>query len=321
MLMDDDAPPAPRAALPVAAGLDLHHLRVLDALLTHGSLAAAAAVLHRTPSALSHALRELRALLGDPLFVKAGRGLVPTARALGLQEGLRAALAGLDALLAAAAPWDPATARRRFVLASSDSFAVLALPPLLARVRAEAPGVDLELRGEPGEAARTLLPAGEVDLCLDVRPPDREGLRTRLLFEDGFVCLVRAGHPAVGASLDLDTFCALPHVLMSTTGTGQGVVDDALAALGRRRRVALRTRSFLAAPHVVAQSDLLLTAPARFAAAVAPGLGLRILEAPLPLPSFAVRLVWHARSDADPGHRWLREALVTAAGCPAAARG
>ena len=292
--------------------LNLHHLRALDALLAERNVTRAASRLGMTQSAVSHALGGLREALGDPLLVR-GRGrMVPTPRAEALAGPLHAALLALEAALVEGPRFDPATANRTFVMAMGDAFSLTLLPQLLRIVRQEAPGVDLDVRPAPGGSSAVALERGDVDLAFGVDIPNVVALRTRALFEDSFACLVREGHPEVGATLDLDTFCRLPHALMSPEGSGPGVVDRVLAELGRSRRVALRIRYFVAAPLVVSESDLILTGPRRQLTRLAQRAPLRVLEPPMPMPHFTTRMIWHLRAQEDPAHRWLREAVVRA---------
>lgn len=291
--------------------LDLHHLRALDAVLAERSVTRAAARLSLTPSAVSHALRGLRDTLDDPLLVRGPGGMVPTPRAESLQGPLHQALRDLERALQGGDGFDPAASTRTFRLLMPDSLTLTVLPDLLALVRAEAPGVDLDVR--PTLGSRTGLEDGEADVAFVVGTPLDPTLRSRALLDGHLACCVRADHPDVGDVLDLDTFCRLPHALMSPTGTGTGVVDTALAALGRSRRVHLRIRYFLAAPLVVARSDLVLTGPRDLLSVFADLAPLRVLDAPLPLAPFTVKLVWPERLHDDPGHRWLRRAVVQAA--------
>ncbi|MEZ4470296.1 MAG: LysR substrate-binding domain-containing protein, partial [bacterium] len=166
--------------------------------------------------------------------------------------------------------------------------------------------VDLEIIGGAAEPFEGLA-SGAVDVAIGVVAPEAVGLLRLVLLRERFVCLVRTDHPEVGDRLDLETFCRLPHALISPSGRGGGVVDEALARLGRRRRIALRIRFFLAAPFALARSDLILTAPSRLAHELAATLPLRVVEPPLELPAFDLCLFFHERQRDDPGHRWLRE--------------
>ncbi len=290
--------------------LSLHQLKVLLTLLEERSVSGAARRLGVTQPAVSHSLRALRESLDDPLLVAGARGMVPTPRAAALAGPLRRTVRELEAVLGGADAFDPAAARRTFVIATWDGLTVTLLPGLLDRIRREAPGIDLDVRPVPREGSGPGLEDGAIDLAVEVRPRDAPGLKKRALHDDAFVCVVRADHPEVGESLDLDTYTRLPHALISPQGEGSGAVDRALAAIGRSRRVVLRIRYFLAAPLIVARSDLVLTAPRSLAEGLATLAPLRVLAPPIDVPAFTTSMVWHERSDLDPGHRWLREAVV-----------
>ncbi len=294
--------------------LNLHHLRALDALLAERSVTRAAGRLGVTQSAVSHALRGLRETLDDALLVRGPGGMVPTPRAEALAAPLRRALGDLEAALDESPVFAPATSRRTFTLGMGDGFTLTILPPLLAHLRISAPGVDLNVVPVPGGRTASVLTHSDLDLTFGVMVPEGDGLRTRALFDDDFACLIRRDHPEVGEQMDLDTYCRLPHALMSPSGSGPGIVDRVLAESGRSRRVALRIRYFLAAPLVVAHSDLVLTGPRRQLVRLAEHAPLRVLDPPIALPTFTRRIFWHARLQRDPGHRWLREVVATTSG-------
>lgn len=240
--------------------------------------------------------------------------MAPTPRALALSTPLRRTLRELETLLRGGGELDLAAVRRVFVIATWDGISTTLAPGLLARGAREAPGLDFDIRPVPREGSPAGLEDGSIDLSIEVSPRDVPGLRTRALYDDEFVCLVRADHPDVGDTLDLETYLKLPHVLMSPQGDGNGVVDRRLAELGRARRVVLRIRYFLAAPLVVARSDLIVTAPRALAAGLLGVTSLRMLPPPLELPRFTTHMVWHERTESDPAHRWLRDAVVATCG-------
>lgn len=303
--------------------LDLNLLRVLDALLGERHVTRAARRVGLSQPATSHALARLRAALGDPLLVRGpGGALVPTPRAAALQPRLRAALDAVAAALRGDAPFDPATARSTFRIATGDYAEMVILPGLMARLARDAPHVDLRVvPPASGGDEREGLAAGEVDVVLAPRrgPGGAAGLYERRLFDETFTCLVRRGHPATAQRLTLARYEALSHVLVAPRGTPGSFVDDALAALGRRRRVALTVPHFLVAPHVVAATDLIVTLASRIADVVAGPLDLVALPPPLELPGFTMSLWWHERNHHDPAQRWLRDAIATVATPPAAA--
>lgn len=300
------------------ARFDLNLLVAFDALARTRSVTLAARQLGLTQSALSHALRRLRNVLGDPLLVRGRGGMVLTPRAEALVVPLRGGLNTLGRALTEPPNWTPRTAQRAFCLATPDLFDVLVVPGLLARVRREAPGVDISLITADERKLPDQLEGGEVDVAimpqfddLDSDSPSSTGLVRKLLFRDRHTCLLRKGHPVLrsraadSGKLSLEAYAGLSHVLVSPLGSGPGLIDRALAKHGLRRRVALRIPHFYSALAIVASCDLILTAPTGLAR-VAEGTGIRTLEPPLRVPNHRVNLVWHERMTQDPGHSWLR---------------
>jgi DNA-binding transcriptional LysR family regulator len=294
--------------------LDLNLLVALRALLAERHVTRAAARVGLSQPAMSHALARLRELLGDPLLVRTPRGMKPTARAEAMTAPLERALLDLGRALQAPTPFEPARSTRRFRIATTDYIELVLLPRLLARVWGEAPGVDVRvsnLGGEPNDE----LAEDRVDLAIGVPaqfgdPEPPQGVRLQRVLSDRFVCVVREGHPIVKKRLSLDEFVALPHALVAPRGASGSIVDTALARLGKRRRVACEVPHFLVAPHVVRETDLVLTLAERVARSLGPMLGLRQLAPPLALEGFSMSMVWHERQHADPAHAWLRAAIA-----------
>lgn len=290
-------------------GIDLNALVSLDALLEERSVTRAAARVGLTTSAMSHALRRLRSLFDDPLLVRGKEGMMLTPRAEELAMPLRRGLLDLQRAVRGQVSFDPATARREFQLACTDYVEAVILPRLLGRVAAEAPGVALRV----WPIQRTMasgLESGSLDVAMGPYLDTAPGLVQRTLFREDFVCVVRRGHPRVRAALDLDTYCALPHALFSPRGEGRGRADAALAALGRERRVVLRVPHLLTAMLLVARTDVVLTTPRRIVCDFADIWPVRVLEPPLDLSRFDVKMLWHERYQRDPAHAWLRRMIV-----------
>ena len=291
------------------AQLDLNLLRALDALLAERHVTRATARLSLTQSAASRALARLRDELGDPLLVRGPSGaLLPTARAEQLGPVVRRALEEL------AAAWrgdtfDPRTSRRRFTMTGADYAELVLLPGLAARLAEQAPGVQLVFLPFPSDP-QTALASGAVDATLSPASGGAAGVYQRQLFEESFVVAMRAGHPAATGKLTLDRFCALSHLLIAPRGTPGGAVDNALAALGRRRHVAVSVPHFLVAPHVIAASDLVVTMAMRMVAVFAATFELVTRPPPLAVPGFAIHLQWHERTHSDAAHRWFREQVA-----------
>jgi DNA-binding transcriptional LysR family regulator len=295
--------------VPELGGLNLNLLAALDALLDERNVRRAAERLGVTQSAMSHTLRQLRELFGDPLLVRSGNRMLPTPRAEAVRRPLRQALLQLQAVVGDEAEFVPATAQRRFTLAASDAAAMTVLPVLIARLAAEAPGVDLDVVPVDRAMLPAQLEAGEIDVALAPDGGEAPGVHRQGLYPTEFAVLARADHPGIGPRLTLDAYCRLPHALVVVTGHGPGLVDVALAQQGRQRRVALRIPYFLAAPVVLMGSDLLLTVPRDAAERFAERFALRVDDPPLPLPTGMVSMLWHERFARDPALVWLRALL------------
>jgi DNA-binding transcriptional LysR family regulator len=287
------------------SSLDLNLLVALDALLADGQVSSAARRIGLSQPAMSRQLGRLRELFADPLLVRDGRGMSLTPRARSLAGPLRRALAEVEAVLLDQPRFEPAAARRTFVLATSDYTEATLLPPLLARLGKEAPGVDVTVL--PG--VREIAPLDDDSIDLAIGPRSSEAatvVRKRILHED-FVCAMRRGHPlARRRKLSLDEFLAWPQVSIAPGGRPGSVVDDALARLGRQRRIAVRVPSFLVSPMILIDSDLVGFLPKRLARQTAHHLPLVLVPPPLALDGFDVFVSWHERFARDAGHAWFR---------------
>lgn len=294
------------------AGVDLNVLVALDALLAEESVTRAAARVGITQPAMSRALARARAVFGDPLLVRASRGMVPTARAQALKAPLRRWLEGAETLVRGPERFDPRSARRRFVLATSDYAQAVLLPGLMRGLEREAPGIDLEVVQVPRDVGPAL--EDEVDFVLAPARAAAAAVVWRPVLEETFVCLLRRGHPAARRRLDLATWVNLPQISIVPEGRPGNPLDELLKARGLKRRVALKLPSFLVAPLVVARTDLVLTTARRIAEEVARGLPVRAMAPPVELGSFTLSLGWHERRAHDDAHRFLRELITRVCG-------
>jgi len=294
------------------AGIDLNLMTSLDALLETQSVTLAARQLGRTQPAVSHALRRLRELLGDPLLVRSAQGMRPTPRALELRPAVRAALAAAEVVLQAAPPFDPATADRAFAISVVDQAAFQLLPTLAARLVDEAPHVRIEVRPSLEDRITEAL-SGALDLAVGVFRDAPAAVRTEPLWREEFVCVVRRASPAARGPFDLDRYLALRHLLVAPRGAPGSPIDETLARRGRRRNVVLTVPHFLVAPQIVATTDLVWTAPIGLAGRFATQLPLTIRQPPLVVAGFGVSMRWHVRLDRDPGLAWLRRMLQATA--------
>ncbi|GAA5177404.1 LysR family transcriptional regulator [Niveibacterium umoris] len=287
-------------------GIDLNLLVALQALMQEAHVTRAAERLGVTQPAMSRTLGRLRALFGDPLFVRTPSGLKPTPRAEALRERLDATLADVAGLIAPPL-FDPAQARGRWCISTTDYGANSMLPRVVERLHREAPQLDLTISAWRDDQGYRQLESGEAQLALATVAQAPAGIHGRGLGDDQFVCLLRAGHAALSQDFDLETFLKLPQILIHLGGADpRGVVDLALERIGRARRVAVRVANFMAALSIAARSDMVVSVPRTLARLYGSGLGLVEREVPLDLPRIRYALLWHERLHHDPGHSWLR---------------
>lgn len=300
---------------------DLNLLRVFDAVMAEGSLTRAASTLAMTQPAVSHALRRLREAVDEELFVRWSHGVRPTPRAEVLWPQVRQALAQLRQVLAPG-DFDPQRDAVQLRLAMADATAAVLAPELVAQIESERLQVNLRLLPLTTRDPRRLLEGGDADLAVGYFPElvttiVAQGLESHLhqarLYDTRYVCVMRKGHPLAQQTLSLDAYTQANHLLVSFSGRPRGYVDQALAALGRQRRVLLAVNQFFAAGRVVARSDLLTVLPEGFVEATGYSHELVTRELPLALEPVHVDMIWHLRHEADPPHRWLREAVAAAA--------
>ena len=290
--------------------LDLTLLLVFLGLVRHRKAADVAAELGLTQSAISQALKRLRDIFGDPLFLRRPHGMEPTATALALEDPVRKAVEALRSALGAARAFDPAQAEGVLRIAALDAEQAVLVPPLAARLRRKAPGLRLSVLPLGRDGAVEALNEGRVDLALGFIWKRPDSILSRALYQEGFLV---AGLPEVlpdAPEIGLDAYCAADHILISPAGDLRGVVDDRLAAMGRSRTITLGLPAFLPALAAVASSGALLTLPARLAERLAPGFGLVTATPPLTVRRFPVSAFWHRRNATDPRTLWLRKAVA-----------
>jgi len=293
--------------------VDLNLLTVLDALLSEGSVVAAARRLGLSASAMSRTLARLRTATGDPLLVRAGRGMVPTPRAAELRERVHELAQDARAVLRPAGTGlDFATLKRIFTIRSNESFVEIFAAPLVAAVTAVAPNVRLRFAPKPDKDVRALR-EGMVDLEIGVLGESGPEVRLQALFRDHFVGAVREDHPLVReGKITPERFAACGHVVVSRRGHAIGPVDEALADLGLARTIVAVVPGFRAALAVASASDLVALVTGSFFNATQAGrtrsspTQVRSFSLPVKTEAITVSQMWHPRLDTDPAHRWLR---------------
>lgn len=294
---------------------DLNQLVTLDVLLTEGSVARAATRLQLSPSAMSRALQRLRATLGDPLLVRAGRGLVPTPRALELRETAHRLVEEAASALRLAEGLDLSGLERTFTLSTSDGFVENFGAGLIALAANEAPGVRLRFLPRLDRNGACLRD-GSVDLETGVigrkMPPE---IRAQALFRDQFVGVMRLGHPLEREMATAEGYASARHVIDSRHEVDASPIDEALAAIGLERLNAAVVSGFSTAIAVARGSDLIASVPGQHTGNLRSGLYSFAL--PFTVPPITVSMLWHPRLDSDPAHRWLRRCLRRVCATPA----
>jgi len=298
-------------------GFDLNLLRVFDALMRERSVTRAGDQIGLSQPAVSAALKRLREILDDQLFIRRGNDMIPTPRALELGSSVREALGTIEFALRKRKHFDPATMKRKFTLLGSDVFSIMLMPALSQRFADIAPGVSLELVDSARGNVERALQEDAVDIALDTELDLPEWISSAHGLRAPYVVVASSRHPRIAAAgiaprqaIPLDLFCQLHHAVRSVNGAVNCVVDAALAKVGRKRHVALVLPHTLGVALSTARSLHLATVPLQFAELVAANLGLHIYESPLPLPASDISMFWHARHDSDTGHQWLRQQIA-----------
>lgn len=298
---------------------DLNLLVLFETVMEERHVGRAAERLRLSPSAVSHGLRRLRGLLGDPLFLKTPRGVVPTARAMELAAPIADVLTRIRSVIDSAAPFDAGHSTRRFTIGAPDAVSAVFLPPLLARLRQSAPGIDICIRqllprqGEasPGLAWRDALAdleARAIDIAVIPHDDVPARFARHTLYEEDFVIAMRAAHP-LRAAPTLGNYCAMQHLVVSHAGDPHGFVDNVLAQHGLARRVSLTVPDFMFALAVLAQTDLVSALPRRFVEMHAARFGVVWVDAPAAFGRFKISLVVPTVAMMDAGVAWLVAAL------------
>lgn len=298
------------------AAFDLNLLRVFDALMRERSVTRAGEQIGLSQPAVSQALNRLRGLLDDQLFVRRGPEMVPTPKAETMAAAIRNALALVEDALIGDRAFEPARAQRTYTILASDFFSSLVMPEFFATIAAEAPGVRLRMVDSALGDVERLLQEDAVDLAVERPLTVAEWVSRELVFTSSFSIIAAKNHPQIAAAgvtpggvIPLDLFCALPHAIRSIDGSMSGWTDEALAQVGRERRVVLALPHFASVSQAVARGELIAAIPSEFAAEVGDEMGLEVYAAPVAMGHPEISMYWHSRHDRNPAHAWLRDRM------------
>ncbi len=290
--------------------VDLNLLVVFNELHKHRRVSAAAESLGISQPGVSNALGRLRKLLGDELFLRTSRGMVPTPYAESLAQPIADALGALHGTLNARVAFDPARSERAFVIGVNDVGETYFLPRLMRALDQVAPGVTIRTVRTTSIDVRDEMERGRMDLAMGFLPGLKGGFFQRRLFRQPYVCIFRQDHPLARSGVSARQFRAAEHVAIVSEGTGHGVVDEVIERAGIRRRLRLTVPHFMAVGPVLQATDMIAVVPQRFADCACGPFGLAAAPCPVKIPESVINVFWHARNHREAANQWLRQVVV-----------
>lgn len=303
--------------------IDLNLLVYLDALLSTRNVTQAAESMGISQPAMSNGLRRLRELFADPLLIRSKEGMNPTERALELQPIIREIVASVEMAVEPDKGFDPAVANRVFRLSVSDYTECTLMPPLLKRMDSIAPNITLDIL-TPSDVSYKDVEGGNVDLVINRFDDLPQSFHHKTIWRDGFSCMISRHNP-IREQFDLNSYLQANHVWVSKTGMGIGVgvkpdavqklgwVDDALARLGKQRRIRLYTRHYQAAMQLAELRDLVITLPSKSAKLQKDNAEVMILPPPFEIPEIELKMAWSSLQQHNPANQWLRGLIAEVA--------
>ncbi len=289
--------------------IDLNLLLVFHQLLAERRVSKVAETLGMTQPGVSNALKRLRVVLGDELFVRTAKGMEPTPYAAQLGEPIGYALSTIFDSLNEGVRFDPVTSDRKFKIGMTDIGEVYFLPELMAALREHAPDVTISTVRNTAVNLQDEMEAGHIDMAIGLLPQLKSGYFQRKLFRQRYVCMFRKGHELDKASITVEEFERAEHVVVVSSGTGHAIVDQTIERLGINRRVCLTVPHFVAVGHILSASSMIATVPERYAMACVKPFGLKYVTHPLSLPEVSINIFWHARFNKEPANQWLRRLI------------
>lgn len=291
--------------------IDLNLLVVFNQLLRERRVSAVAATLGLTQPAVSNALKRLRTLLDDELFLRTSRGMEPTALSLQLAEPIAFALGTIQSTLNHSASFDPAASTRQFTLGLSDIGEINFLPKLIDTLSRVGPSISVSTLRNTASALQDSMEAGQVDLAMGLLPQLKTGFFQRRLFKQRYVCMFRKGHALDKGTISLEQFVAAEHLVVVPPGSGHAEVNESIERLGIRRNIRLTVPHYVAVGHILASNsnNLLVTVPESYAKQCMGPFGLTYVKHPVALPEFSINLFWHAKHHKEASNQWLRSVI------------
>jgi len=289
--------------------IDLNLLVVFNELLRQRRVSAVAETLGITQPAVSNALNRLRKLMGDELFLRTSKGMIPTPLAGTLAGPIAEALDAIHHTLNARTTFDPASSTRAFTVAMTDIGEIYFLPSLMKRLAKIAPGVTISTVRNHGDSLPGEMESGRVDLALGFLPDLKTGFFQRRLFQQRYVCIFRKGHPLGRKGMTLEAFAAADRVSIVAEGTGHGMVDMAIQRAGVTQRSRLCVPHFVAVGHILQTTDLIAVVPEAYAIRTLAPFDLTSVPCPVKIPDIVINVLWHATHHREPGNQWLRQLI------------
>lgn len=291
--------------------IDLNLLVVFNQLLMEKRVSSVATTLGLTQPAVSNALKRLRNLLGDELFLRTPRGMEPTPLALQLAEPIAYALSTIHSTLNHRTVFNPATSNRKFTLGLSDIGEINFLPRLMTALNRQGPNLSVSTLRNTGVDLQDEMENGQVDLAVGMLPQLKAGYFQRRLFKQRYVCMFRKGHPLDKGHITLEEFSAAGHLVVVPPGSGHAKVNDSIDRKGIRRNVRLTVPHYVAVGHILAHdcNGMIATVPESYARQCVEPFDLTYVDHPVPLPEIGVNIFWHAKFHREPGNQWLRSVI------------
>ena len=292
---------------------DLNLLLAFKLLVEERSVSRAAEKLFISQPAMSHVLLKLRRHLDDPILVKTSIGMVPTPRAQALLEPVKDLLRGAERIIRTPEEFSPASSQRRFVIATSDYVECTLLPKLTELINARSPNIEIHIRPLSNKLLKPTIEEDDIDLIIGFNAifdiPSH--ICHEKLFDDKIVCILRQEHSnIIGNEISLEQYISSRHMVISRRETGTGLIDDYFVKRGVARKISLIVPNFLSAPWILANTDLILSLPARIAEKFVHLVPLKILPLPIDLPAYDLIMLWHPRQEKEPDHQWLRREIL-----------